>query len=128
MDAPYVRYHGPKYGAGKKVFWNDADIFVFPTYYYNECFPLVLLEAMQHGIACVSTDEGGVPDIIENGQTGFISRRQDAEDLANKLELIIKDRIICKKFGKAGKERYEQLFTLECFERTMLECLKSCIE
>lgn len=103
-------------------------MFVFPTYYYNECFPLVLLEAMQHGVACVSTDEGGVPDIIEDGKTGFISKRKDAEDLANKLELIINDRTMCQKFGIAGKERYERLFTLECFERKMLECLKSCIK
>ena len=69
-DISYVRYNGPKYGADKELLWNQADVFVLPTYYYNECFPLVLLEAMQHGVACISTEEGGIPDTIEDSKTG----------------------------------------------------------
>ena len=39
--------HGAKYGNDKEMYWMQADLFILPT--YNECFPLVLLEAMQHG-------------------------------------------------------------------------------
>lgn len=55
-----VVYHGRKYGKDKEAFLNGAEIFVFPTFYHNECFPLVLLEAMEHGVACISTTEGGI--------------------------------------------------------------------
>lgn len=43
----YVFAHGAKYGNEKDVFLQKTDVFVFPTYYNNECFPLVLLEAME---------------------------------------------------------------------------------
>ena len=47
------------------------DVFVFPTFYHNECFPLVLLEAMQHHLPCISTTEGGIPGIIDDKETGY---------------------------------------------------------
>ena len=52
----YVTYHGPQYGEDKHRFFMNADVFVFPTYYYNECFPLVLLEATQWRLPLVSSD------------------------------------------------------------------------
>ena len=37
-----------KVGEEKEAFFRQSDVFVFPTYYYNECFPLVILEAMEY--------------------------------------------------------------------------------
>ena len=61
---------GRKYGEEKERLFRESDIFVFPTYYDIECFPLVLLEAMQYGLPCVNTDEGGIRDIVVN-DSGF---------------------------------------------------------
>ena len=63
--------HGGKYGKEKDEFWAAADVFVFPTFYHNECFPLVLLEAMQHHLPCISTTEGGIPGIMDDKETGY---------------------------------------------------------
>ena len=46
----YVTYLGKKYGDDKYEIFQSSDIFVFPTFYHNECFPLVLLEAMMFGL------------------------------------------------------------------------------
>ena len=43
-----VHYKGCIYGEDKSQELKNADLFVFPTYYSNECFPIVLLEAMAH--------------------------------------------------------------------------------
>jgi glycosyltransferase involved in cell wall biosynthesis len=59
--------HGAKYGNEKTYFFEQADIFVFPS--HDECFPLVLLEAMQSGLPIISTNEGGIPDIVDNEKT-----------------------------------------------------------
>ena len=114
-----VVYHGRKYGKDKEAFLNAADIFVFPTFYHNECFPLVLLEAMEHGVACISTTEGGIPGIIDDGKTGFLVPKHDVAVLADKIQLLLNDFVLRSNMGKAGREKFEKEFTLEVFEKRM---------
>ena len=122
-----VVYHGRKYGKDKETFLNAADIFVFPTFYHNECFPLVLLEAMQHRLPCVSTTEGGIPGIIDEGKTGFLVPKYNAAILANKIEFLLSDSALRQRMGEAGREKFEKEFTLEVFEKRMAEILKTCV-
>jgi len=106
--------------------WNcfrEADIFCFPTYYRAEGFPVVLLEAMMFGLPVVATNWRGIPDIVENGKTGFLVPIRDANALAERLEQLLKDREFCKAMGEAGRSRYEKDFTIEKFQRRMEEVL-----
>lgn len=121
-----VFYHGPKYGEDKETFWNRASIFAFPS--FDEAFGLVVVEAMQHGIPVVTTNEGGIPDIVQDGKTGYICERKNVEQLANKIEKLLNDPPLRQKLGKAGQQRYEEYFTLECFERRISECLHEAID
>lgn len=123
----YVHYHGPQYGANKENFWQNADIFVFPTFYHNESFPLVLLEAMQHGLACVSTNEGGIPDIIENGRTGMICKKEDCVDLSEKIKQILDDEGVMKMMECEAKKKYDEYYTLRCFEQNFKDCIANSI-
>ena len=122
-----VVYHGRKYGKDKEAFLNGADIFVFPTFYHNECFPLVLLEAMEHGVACISTTEGGIPGIIDDGKTGFLVPKHNAAILANKIETLLTDSALRQHMGEAGREKFEREFTLEVFEKRIVEILNHCL-
>ena len=119
-----VLYHGPKYGEEKEQYWRMADVFVFPTFYHNECMPLTILEAMQHGLPVVSTDEGAVPDMVVDGENGFVCRRKDAEGLAQALERLLQDETLRHRMGAEGYRRYKENFTLQCFERRFVECLR----
>lgn len=118
-------YHGRKYGKDKEEFFRSADMFVFPTFYPNECFPLVLLEAMEHGLPCISTTEGGIPGIIDEGKTGYLVPKHDAVALADKIEMFIRDADLRHKMGLAGREKFEREFTLEVFEKRMVEILSN---
>lgn len=120
-----VVYHGRKYGKDKEAFLNAADIFVFPTFYHNECFPLVLLEAMEHGLPCISTTEGVIPGIVDDGKTGFLVPKHDVAVLADKILLLLNDSVLRSNMGKAGREKYEKEFTLEVFEKRMVEILSN---
>lgn len=122
-----VIYNGRKYGADKERFFSDADIFVFPTYYNNECFPLVLLEAMQYRLPIVTTNEGGIPDVVQDGVNGIICERQNAESLAAAIESLLLNPTLRRQMGKAGYDIFRQKFTLEKFEHRMCECLKSVV-
>ena len=109
------------------MFWKDADIFVFPTYYHNECFPLVILEAMEQGLPVISTNEGGIRDIIDNGNSGYTVEKNNPIDLASAIELLIKDPELCNSMGVAGRRQFEEKFTEEVFEKKMRECLEKAI-
>ena len=122
-----VDYVGKKYGRDKEELFYNADIFAFPTYYHNECFPLVLLEAMQFSLPIVSTFEGGISDIIEDSKTGFLVNQQDVQALANKLEELIINYKLRTKMGIAGRKLFDEKFTISHFERRMHEILNSVI-
>lgn len=122
----HVFSHGAQYGKDKEKFWQACDLFVFPTYYHNESFPMVLLEAMQQKKACISTDEGGIPEIIIQNETGYIIPKKSPQELANKLEYLIKHPDICHTMGEKGFQRYKQLFTLEAFEKRLTTILSKC--
>ena len=122
-----VLYFGKRFRKEKEIFWREADIFVFPTFYPNECFPLVLLEAMQHGVPCISTNEGGIPDIIENGKTGMLAYREDAADLAEKIQWMIDHPSKRQIMGRQGWENYRNKFTLSAFEYRFSGILKQIV-
>lgn len=121
----FVIYHGTKYGKEKDAFLRNASVFVFPS--YNECFSLVLLEAMQYHLTCISTDEDGIPEIIDDGKTGYIVEKRNPKALADKIVYCLIHPEQCKMMGDAGYEKYLQLFTLEKFERRMKEILTECL-
>lgn len=123
----FARYLGKKYGGEKEAIFKEADIFVFPTFYSQECFPMVLLEAMQQGLPCVTTDEGGIPDIIEHNVNGLICNKNDAADLADKLERLITDDDFRKSLGKKALEKYNRNFTSEIFEKRILSILQQTV-
>ena len=85
---------------------------------------MVLLEAMEQSLPCISTNEGGIPGIIEEGKTGFIVEKHSPQQLAEKIEYLIDHPMICAEMGKAGKEKFQREFTLEKFENRMKDILK----
>lgn len=120
--------HGKKYGAEKQQLLQQADVFVFPTFYHNECFPLVLLEAMQCSLPVVSTFEGGIPDIVKDGETGFLVQQKNADDLAKKMKVLIQTPSLRKTMGKAALKRFEENFTLDIFEKKLAAILQEVIK
>lgn len=118
-------YHGPKYGKNKISYFTNADIFVFPTFYNNECFPLVLLEAMQYKLPLVTTDEGGIQDITVDGVNGFVCKKEDAKSTAVAIEDLLVDKQKRIEFGENGYRLFKEKFTLEQFNKNIIEIFKN---
>lgn len=118
-----VTYLGKKYGNDKYEIFKSSNLFIFPTHYHNECFPLVLLEAMMFGLPVISTNEGGILDIVKNGETGFIVDKQNPEKLAEKLKHFIDNPEKVSLMGKKGREYFIEKYTLEVFERRIVHIL-----
>lgn len=120
-----VVYIGKKYGEEKNQIFSESDIFVFPTFYHNETFGLVNLEAMQHYLPVVSTFEGGIPSVVDDGVTGYLVPGRDIEVLADKLEYLILNPLTRIRMGIAGRKKYEEKFTLPIFENRIVDILNN---
>ena len=122
----HVYYHGPKYDHDKIYFLKQADAFVFPT--QNEAFGIVLLEAMQFELAIIATDEGAIPEIIENGKSGYIYPKKVKHELFNYMSHLIKHPNLCINLGKRGKEIYFEKFTINILEKNMISVFNTCLK
>lgn len=120
-------YQGRKYGKEKEKCLAQADVFTFPTFYYNEAFPLVNLEAMEHKLPIVTTNEGGIADMVKDGMNGMICGKRNPEALASALSRLMDNKSLRSQMGEAGYKLFKENFTLRKFEERMCGILKTCI-
>lgn len=79
----------------------------------KEGSPNVIMEAMACGRAVVATDVGDVPNIVEDGTTGFVVRCGDDAMLIERMATLITDRNLCCRMGQAGRAKVEREFGLD---------------
>jgi len=88
-----------------------TDIFVLPS--LSEGLPTAIIEAMATGCAVVGTSVGGTPELVIDGETGFLANPRDPESLAQKMAQLLKDSQLRQKMGEAGAKRVTETFTLD---------------
>jgi starch synthase len=86
----------------------------------SELLGLSVLEAMASGTPIVASRIGGVPEIVVDGETGFLVEPGDATELHDRLELLLGDEKLARRMGDAGRDRVLQDFTwARCAERCL---------
>jgi glycosyltransferase involved in cell wall biosynthesis len=75
--------------------------------------PNVILEAMASGLPIISTSVGGIPEVVINGQNGFLIRPNNPVELADTIEKIINDKSLVQKMGAEGRKMVSQNFDIE---------------
>jgi glycosyltransferase involved in cell wall biosynthesis len=85
------------------------DIFVMPS--LEEGFPIAALDAMAAGLPVVATRVGGVPELIEDGTTGWLVPPRDIESLGSRLRVLLSDRELRVRMGAAGYARIRDHFS-----------------
>lgn len=91
--------------------YRSADIFVLPTLY--EPFGLVLLEAMSFKLPVVASNIYAIPEIVEDGKTGFLIPMGNSEELFNKLCRLTESKALRERMGSEGRKRIELRFSNE---------------
>jgi len=86
------------------------DVFVLPS--IKEGFPYVLLEAMAAGLPIVSSLVGGTPEIIENGQNGFLILSKNPKILAERIADILDNPELATRLSQTGQEKIKE-FSIE---------------
>lgn len=72
----------------KEQYYANADIFVYPSV-WQEAFGISIIEAMAHGMICVASQVGGIPEIISDGENGYLFEKSNIEQLKEKLRIAI---------------------------------------
>lgn len=121
----HVRYVGPAYDEHKQRLLDEHDVFVLPT--YKDAFPLVALEAMQAGIPVVTTREGALPEIVEEGKSGLLVPPGDPVALAGCVAALANNRDMQRRMGAHGRARCLQQYSHTTFERNLTAALTTCL-
>ncbi|MGS0824873.1 N-acetyl-alpha-D-glucosaminyl L-malate synthase BshA [Shewanella sp. 0m-8] len=104
----------------------NADCMIQPS--YRESFSMVLLEAMACGVPTVSSNVDGVPEVVDNGKTGFMFDPNDALGMAKAMEGILTEPHTQQNLGKAGRARAAKLFNPEEKILQYLKCYQDAIK
>lgn len=98
-------------GDEKVKLFNECDVYVLPS--YNEGLPMAILEAMSLGKCVISTKVGGIPELINNGENGFIIQPGNKPELKNVLAKICENRRMLIDIGNNSFDTYKNGFSDE---------------
>jgi glycosyltransferase involved in cell wall biosynthesis len=90
---------------------HETDIFLLPS--QREGLPTVIIEAMRHGIPVIASDVGGIHELVQNEETGYITSPSNISELKDKLVNLIRSPQKRKLMGEKGKRLVEAKFSLD---------------
>ena len=88
-----------------------ADVFVAPSVYDN--LPNTIMEAIASGTPCVGFNIGGLPDMIEHQQNGYLAQPYDVQELAQGITWVLENPERQQKLGFAARQKAEKEYSLE---------------
>jgi glycosyltransferase involved in cell wall biosynthesis len=112
------------------LLYRQAAVVVLPSVHHTcygrhvrvvELLGLVALEAMASGTPVIASRVGGLPEIVEDGVTGFLIQPGDVGELRERLEQVLRDRHLAAQLGRGARERVLELFTWDA-------CAERCVE
>lgn len=103
-------FHGWVSGAEREGLFARAAVYCLPS--KNEGLPMSVLEAMARGIPTVATPVGGVPQVIEDGVSGFLVDVDDVDALSDRLNILLDKPGLRENVGAASRNTVTRLFNV----------------
>ena len=103
-----VEFVGYKQGDELKNLVRGASFVVLPSKCY-EISPMVIYEAYAVGKAVVASRIGGIPELVDEGQTGLLFEPGNAEELAEKMRYLAANPQLCMDMGRRAREKIESI-------------------
>ena len=114
---PEVADRGPL--ADMEPFYGQLDVLLLPS--RRDSFPRVVMEAMVRGIPVVASRVDGIPEMVADGETGFLVEPEDAAGFAAATARLLADPALRARMGAAGRARAARLFSEDAYVAAMLE-------
>lgn len=97
-----VNVHGWIDGTEKQKLLETSDILILPS--YNEGLPVALLEGMSYGIPVISTNVGGIPELIKNQYNGLLIPPGNVQEIKKSIEFYLANPNLISEHGKNARE------------------------
>ncbi len=108
-------------------FYQNARFSVVPSLWY-EPFGMVVSEAMSYGLPVIASSTGGIPEIIENGITGFLVKPGNSEEMARKMKLLWEDRNLRQQMGEASRKKAIREYSEDVYYVRLMAAYKRAIK
>ena len=102
------------------------DIFVFPS--LTEGLPLVVIEAMATGLPIVASHVGGIPELVVNGETGFLVSPTSKEEIKETIIKLLNNPKLRKEMGQIARKRFETHFSLPQMVQKYIEVYEKAVK
>lgn len=103
-----VEFLGAVGDAQLEDLFRACDVFALPS--KGEGFGIVFLEAMRFAKPCIGGRHGGTPEVIDEGETGFLVDHGDVESLAARLTLLCRDMNLAARLGRRGYNKVSEAY------------------
>ena len=127
-----IRFHGWKDQEEVAVFLDESDVLLAPSVTSGdgdqEGIPVVLMEAMALGLPILSTQHSGIPELVQDGVSGFLVPERAVDALADKLTYLLKHPDVWPKMGRAGREFVEQHYDIEKLNDRLVELYRTLLD
>lgn len=117
-----VHFHGWLTGHAKAEMFNLADAYILPS--YVEGVPISILEAESYGLPILSTNVGGIPDVVDEGKNGFLFSPGDKQEIKNAIDTIMENRELRVSMSYHSRELSHVNFPTSV-ERSLIEVYRS---
>jgi Glycosyltransferase len=112
-----VRLSGPKTQREIIKTLSNATVFALPCRVdpdgAMDNLPTVIMEAMAAALPVISTDVGGIREMVVDGETGFLVRKNNPMATAEAISRFIRDTDVARLFGQRGRDRATHLFSIQ---------------
>ena len=96
---------------------------VVPSIWYENC-PYSVLETLAIGKPIIGSNMGGIPELVNDNENGFIYQYYDIDELSNKMKELFEDRKLVEKFSKKSKQLAQEKYSREKYYENIMAIYK----
>lgn len=119
-DMSHVTFEGYKSGQELREIFQGSAFLVVPSEWYENS-PMTILEAFAYGKPVIGSKMGGIPEMIEPGQTGLLFEAGNPDQLSERIRTLWSDSSMILKMGRNGRRKVEAEFSSKVHYEKLIE-------